>query len=204
MGKTAPDCEGHHGERNQKFHQLVNNLNFSPFPQLTTGRFMLREINEADAPLIHELRSDQETSALTGRENSKSIEDALLFIDRIKSGIQRNECIYWVVCFENSPDLIGTIGIWNFDIPTGAAEIGYELLPGVRAQGIMSEVLPGVIQFGFEQMKLNRINAFCSEQNEGSSKLLKKCGFKLSSVPADDPNPPDPGMLCFVLTAFQA
>ncbi len=180
----------------------MKNLNFSPFPQLATRRFVLREIREADAPLIHELRSDLETNAMIGRENSKSIEDALLFIERIKSGIQRNECIYWVVCFENSPDLIGTIGIWNFDISTGTAEIGYELLPGFRGRGIMSEVLPRVIQFGFEQMELKRINAFCSEYNHASIKLIEKCGFTLASLHADDPDRPDPGMLGFVLATL--
>jgi [ribosomal protein S5]-alanine N-acetyltransferase len=180
----------------------VKNLNFSPFPELTTSRLILREINDADAPLIHKLRSDQETNALIGRENSNSIEDAVLFIDRIKTGVQRNENIYWVICFENSADLIGTIGLWNFDISTGTAEIGYELLSGFRCQGIMSEVLPRAIQFGFEQTKLKRINAFCSDQNISSIRLLEKCGFRLSPSNDDNPDQQDPGMLCFVLTAF--
>jgi ribosomal-protein-alanine N-acetyltransferase len=180
----------------------VKNLNFSPFPELTTRRFVMREISDADAPLIHELRSDQETNALIGRENSKSIEDALLFIDKIKSAVQRNECIYWVICFENSSDLIGTIGIWNFDISAQAAEIGYELLPRSRGQGVMSEVLPRVIQFGFEKLKLKQINAFCSDHNDGSIRLLEKCGFRLASLNDDITHLQDPGMLSFVLTAF--
>lgn len=180
----------------------MKNLNFSPFPELTTRRFVMREISDADAPLIHELRSDQETNALIGRENSKSIEDALLFIDRIKSAVQRNENIYWVIRFENSPDLIGTIGLWNFDIPTEATEIGYELLLRFRGQGIMSEILPRVVRFGFEQMKLKRINAFCSDQNISSIKLLEKCGFRLASLNDDITHLQDPGMLSFVLTAF--
>ena len=180
----------------------MKNLNFSPFPELTTRRFVMREISDADAPLIHELRSDQETNALIGRENSKSIEDALLFIDRIKSAVQRNENICWVIRFENSPDLIGTIGLWNFDIPTEATEIGYELLLRFRGQGIMSEILPRVVRFGFEQMKLKRINAFCSDQNISSIKLLGKCGFRLASLNDDITHQQDPGMLSFVLTAF--
>jgi len=180
----------------------MKNLHFSPFPELTTGRFILREINESDAPLIHELRSDQETNALIGRENTNSIADAVLFIERIKSGVQRNDNIYWIICFENSPDLIGTIGIWNFDISAQAAEIGYELLSGFRRQGIMTEVLPRVAQFGFEQMELKRINAFCSDHNFNSIKLLEKCGFRLASLNDHTTDQHDPVMLGFVLTAF--
>ena len=66
---------------------------FSLFPQLTTRQLVLRELDVTDAPLIHKLRADEVTSALIGRELSKGIEDALAFIDRIKSGIGRNECI---------------------------------------------------------------------------------------------------------------
>ena len=108
--------------------------NFSPFPELTTKRLVLREINLADAPLIHELRSDEVTNALIDRENSSGIDDAFLFIDRIKNNVRRNECLYWVICFENTFDLIGTVGYWNFDLPAETAEIGYELLADFRGQ----------------------------------------------------------------------
>ncbi len=178
----------------------MKKFNFSPFPELTTLRFMLREINDADASLIHELRSDQKTNALIGRENSNGIGDAVLFIDRIKSNVRQNESVYWVICFNNTSDLIGTIGMWNIDISTQTGEIGYELLPRFRGQGIMSEVLPRVLQFAFEQMELNRIIAFCSDRNDASIKLLEKCGFTLTSLPADNPDQQDPGMLSFILT----
>jgi len=175
--------------------------NLSPFPELTTKRFVLREINLADAPLIHELRSDPVTNALIDRKNSSGIEDALLFIDRIKNNVKRNEGIYWVICFENASDLIGTVGFWNFDLFAETAEIGYELLAGFRGQGIMSEVLPRIIKFGFEQMKLKSITAFSSEQNTSSVKLLEKFGFRLSSSGYDNTHQNVPGMLSFVLTS---
>ena len=175
--------------------------NLSPFPKLTTKRLVLREINLADAPLIHELRSDEVTNALIDRKNSSGIEDALSFIDSIKNNVERNESIYWVVCFENTSDLIGTVGYWNFNLPAESAEIGYELLAGFRGQGIMSEVLPRIIHFGFEQMKLKLITAFSSEQNINSVKLLEKFGFRLSSSGYDNTHQNDPGMLSFVLTS---
>ncbi len=178
------------------------NPNFSQFPILSTGRFVLREINIADAPLIHKLRSDQETNALIDRENSKSIDDALLFIDRIKSNVSRNESVYWVICFQNVSDLIGTIGYWNFNLSAETAEIGYELLREFRGQGIMNEVLPEVIRFGFEEMKLKWITAVTTEQNIRSVKLLEKFGFQLADLD-DHSTGHVPGMLTFVLRNLQ-
>jgi len=173
--------------------------NFSTFPELTTSRFLLREINVADASLIHKLRSDQETNALIDRENSKSIEDALLFIDKIKMGVSRNECIYWIICFQNSSDLVGTIGYYNFNLSAETAEIGYELLTEYRGQGIMNEVLSGIIRFGFEEMKLKWITAFTTEQNIGSVRLLEKFGFQLPALEFDHSIEQVPGMLTFIL-----
>jgi ribosomal-protein-alanine N-acetyltransferase len=175
--------------------------NFSRFPELTTKRLVLREIDVADAALIHRLRSDEVTNVLIDRENSNGVEDALLFIDSIKNNFKRNEGVYWIICFQNTPDLIGTVGYWNFDLPNETAEIGYELLAGFRGRGIMSEVLPRMIQFGFEEMKLKSITACTTEQNSRSVKLLEKFGFRLSSSGHDDTDGNVPGMLTFILTS---
>jgi ribosomal-protein-alanine N-acetyltransferase len=177
--------------------------NFSRFPELTTKRLVLREINVADAALIHELRSDEVTNALIDREHSSGVEDALLFIDRIKNNVRRNESVYWIICFENTSDLIGTVGYWNFDQPNETAEIGYELLAGFRNLGIMSEVLPRIIKFGFEQMKLKSITACTTEQNTRSVRLLEKFGFRLSSSGYDNTHQDVPGMLTFILTILR-
>lgn len=174
--------------------------NLSPFPKLTTKRLVLREIDVTDAPLIHQLRSDEVTNALIDRENSSGIEDALLFIDRIKNNFKQYEGIYWVICFKNTSDLIGTVGYWNFNLPDESAEIGYELLTGFRGLGIMSEVLPRIIKFGFEEMKLKSITASTSEQNTNSVKLLEKFGFKLSPSGHDSTVGNVPGMLTFIQT----
>jgi ribosomal-protein-alanine N-acetyltransferase len=171
------------------------------FPVLTTTRFVLREIDVADAPLIHELRSDPETNALIGRGNSRGLDDAMLHIERIKQNALRNDSFYWIICFQNSSSLVGTIGLWNFDPSTRIAEIGYEVLPSFRGQRIMNEVLPAVIQFGFKNLKLKGITASCSDRNEPSIRLLKKNGFKLSSSP--DHATDDPALLGFLLTPVE-
>ena len=62
----------------------------------------------------------------------------------------------------------------------------------------MTEVLPGIIRYGFEEMKSKMITAFTTKQNIGSVKLLEKFGFQLSD---SDNNSTEhvPGMLMFVL-----
>ena len=56
-------------------------------------------------------------------------------------------------------------------------EIGYELAKAHWRQGIMTEALFAVIEFGFQAIALNRIEAMVMLENTASFKLLQKLGF---------------------------
>jgi Acetyltransferases, including N-acetylases of ribosomal proteins len=68
------------------------------------------------------------------------------------------------------------------------AEIGFELLPENHGKGIMQEVIPRVIQFGFEEMKLETIEAEVSPRNLKSVRLLEKNNFTLAAVNEENPD----------------
>lgn len=42
----------------------------------------------------------------------------------------------------------------------------------------MTEVIPKIIEFGFNNLGLNRIEAFVEPENIGSRKVLEKVGFR--------------------------
>ncbi|TXE19163.1 GNAT family N-acetyltransferase [Psychroserpens burtonensis] len=44
----------------------------------------------------------------------------------------------------------------------------------------MSETLKMIIDFGFKELKFNKIEAFTYTENENSKKLLEKNGFHLN------------------------
>jgi ribosomal-protein-alanine N-acetyltransferase len=52
----------------------------------------------------------------------------------------------------------------------------------------MQEVIPRVIQFGFEEMKLQTIEAELSPRNLKSVRLLEKNNFKLAEVNKENPD----------------
>ncbi len=79
---------------------------------------------------------------------------------------------------KKSQQVIGWCGYHTWYTTHQRAEIGYTLFDAThRGKGYMSETLPPVIRYGFEQMNLNRIEAFTSHENEASKKLLLKNGF---------------------------
>lgn len=159
---------------------------FSIFPELNTPRLKLRKLVDTDTQEIHELRSSPVVNAFIDRAPSTGIADALIFIRKITENVQTSKSVYWAITLKDDPALIGTICLWNFDIPGETIEIGYELLPQYHGKGLMTEVIKSVINYAFNNLKAATITASCAADNLGSIKLLINNGFKLSEETHDN------------------
>jgi len=78
--------------------------------------------------------------------------------------------------------LIGTCGYYDWNKTAQRAEIGYDLDPAYWGQGIMNEALRVVLKHGFEEMRLNRIQAIIDSRNVRSLRLVQRLGFKKEGV----------------------
>lgn len=151
--------------------------NFSPFPIITTERLVLREITENDANEIFFLRSDANILTYLDKEPEKSVDETIAFIDRVKKGQLNNDSVLWGITYKENDSVIGTICYWRMQKEHYRAEIGYVLHPEQQGKGIMDEAMKGVIQYGFEIMKLHSIEANVNPDNKASMKVLEKNGF---------------------------
>ena len=156
-------------------------IQFTPFPELETARFRLRELAKEDEHEIFALRSDDFINQYLDRPKANSLDDARNFISKIRDGVANNEAIFWVVTPKDEATFLGTICLWQISREEAKAEIGYELLPENHGKGIMQQVIPVVIRFAFEEMKLDSIEAELSPRNVKSVKLLEKNGFTVKS-----------------------
>ena len=155
----------------------MTQISFTPFPDLATERLTLRQLNSEDENEILSLRSDERVNEFLDRKKARTIEDARKFIQNINEGIARNKWIYWAITLTGKSTLIGTICIWKISNDWSKAEIGFELLPGYQGKGIMQEALSGIIEFGFENMKLQTLEGDVTPNNLKSIRLLKRIGF---------------------------
>ena len=153
-------------------------LNFSPFPTITTNRLVLREGVLADAPEVFLLRSDAEVLRYINKEPIKTLEEAEAFIRMVSDAVNSNEYISWAISLREQPQvMIGSIALWRVIKDHYRAEIGYALHPAHHRKGLMDEALKAVIDYGFNVMNLHSIEANINPENEGSRKLLEKHGF---------------------------
>jgi len=153
--------------------------NFTPFPVLETERLTLRELNLDDAKAIFGLRTNKEVVEFIDRKTLNNLSESRAFIDLISNLTSNNKGVFWVIESKNNHQLIGTIGLRNFEDEENYAEIGYELDPNYHQKGFMSEAFEAILKFGFENLELKTIEAFTHQDNTASIALLEKQKFVL-------------------------
>ena len=166
------------------------------FPILITERLTLRPLEISDVQEIFTLRSDSEINKYLNRQPSNTIDDARNFIIKINENTGNNGSLYWAITFTGNNLLLGTICLFGFSDENNKCEVGYELLTNFQKQGIMKEALEKVIEYAFNIINVQKIEAFIHRDNEQSLKLMDKLSFRNSNK-FDETNP---DLVCYHLT----
>ena len=79
--------------------------------------------------------------------------------------------------------VIGRGGLHNWNAEHHRAELGYEMEDELfKKKGLMTEAVGAFIEYGFEKMNLNRIEAMVGAENIPSLKIIEKYNFKKEGV----------------------
>jgi RimJ/RimL family protein N-acetyltransferase len=79
--------------------------------------------------------------------------------------------------------LIGTTSLMQVNGKNRAATLGISVAdPAARGKGYGREALELLVEFGFLELNLNRIQLYVMEFNEGARRLYERVGFKLDGT----------------------
>ncbi|MDZ7965722.1 MAG: GNAT family protein [Nostoc sp. DedSLP03] len=160
---------------------MSNGFLLSSFPQLETARLLLRETTLQDAEATFAVFSDPSVTQFHNLDTFTSIKEAIGVIERRAQRFERGDGIRWGIARKQDNVLIGSCGFtWNPQ--EHSAEVGYELASTFWRQGIMTEAVSTILQFGFEKMDLRFVIAQVMLENIASKKLLEKLGFHSQGV----------------------
>lgn len=151
-------------------------------PVLETGRLTLRPITMADAQDILEYASDSTLQRYTTWTTHKTLADSETYIRAVQKCYRRQEPAPWGIVHKADNKLIGTMGFCHLAPKYQRGMVGYVLSPKYWGQGLATEALKEIINFGFSTLNLNRIEAICSNVNAPSSRVLEKAGMKLEGI----------------------
>lgn len=148
------------------------------FPTLHTARLVLREITEADAPALLAIHGNAEHMRWFGADPLQDLAGAQALV-QLFAGWRRqpNPGTRWGVALDGAPGLIGSCGLFAWNRAWRKCTVGYELAPQATGQGLMREALTAMIEWGWREMQLHRIEAQVHERNTASLGLLTRLGF---------------------------
>ncbi|MEO7909583.1 MAG: GNAT family protein [Roseiflexaceae bacterium] len=150
---------------------------FAVFPVLETERFLLRAVTLDDVADMFRVMSDPQVTRYFGMLPMATPAQAQERVQAIQAAFQEQNGVRWAIADRASGQLVGTCGFWRLIKPHDRAEIGYELAQDWWGQGVMTEALDVMLQFGFTRMGLHSVEAQIHPANTGSRRVLEKLGF---------------------------
>lgn len=147
-------------------------------PTLIGTRLKLCAMTAEHAAPLFNIWSHPDVSLWLGAPPLSSIEETEQLIALLTQMAQEEESLRWSIIGPNG-EVIGSCGFNNWQLQ-GAyrGEVGYDLSPAFWGHGYMKEALGLVVNYGFETMGLNRIEAHCHPDNDRANSLVKALGFQ--------------------------
>jgi len=155
---------------------------FRNLPLIETKRLRLRKLSARDANDLYHYASSPEVAENVSWEYHRNISDSIHFLRLITAQYEEGMPSPWGIVYRENSRLIGTIGFHVWSVNNFFAEVGYALSKEYWNKGIMTEALETVLDFGFNRMKLNRIEATCMLNNAASERVLLKCGMEYEGI----------------------
>ncbi|PZT53291.1 GNAT family N-acetyltransferase [Paenibacillus silvae] len=147
------------------------------FPVLITEKINLRQLRLEDAAELFDYFSKNEVTEFYDLESFIELKQAEELIRHWNDRFIKLEGMRWGITYPAEDKVIGTCGFHHWSKEHFKAEIGYELAPEHWRKGIMTGVIERVVQYGFKELGLHRIEAFVDPKHIASRKLLEKAGF---------------------------
>ncbi len=153
----------------------MNDAIFDSFSEIETDSLILREIISTDADAIYAIFADAEVTRYYDLITMQRRREAAELIEFFAERFATESMIRWGITRKGDDRIIGTCGYVMLHRHRG--EIGYDLRRDEWRKGIMTEALDAIIDFGFRDMGLQRVEALVLPENVASARLLRTLDF---------------------------
>lgn len=143
-----------------------------------TARLKLRLVEMADLEAIHVLHHLAETDQYNTLGIPKDLEETNIIVDGWINDHQKRTIKNYTFAVEfEKGGFIGLIALKLSSSKFNSAEVWYKINVEHWNKGYATEAIRAVISFGFNRLKLHRIEAGCAVENLASIRVLEKAGM---------------------------
>ena len=146
--------------------------------KIETNRLLLRPFQISDANDVQRLAGDFEIADTT-LFIPHPYEDGVAeqWISTHEENFKNGKELIFAITLQESKELIGSIGL-ILNKANEKAELGYWIGKPFWNKGYATEAAMAMLQFGFGELKLERIHAHYFARNPASGKVMEKLGMQ--------------------------
>lgn len=141
------------------------------------GNCVLRPLEPSDLEALYRYKNDPSVAVLLGGfSNGYSLADLR---DWLEYHRQRKDEVLWAIAHTDDNQCIGHVGLYQIDHRIRIAE--FAIMIGARAawgQGVGRACTQFALDYGFQQLNLNRIHLSVLASNERAVRLYRSLGFR--------------------------
>jgi len=154
------------------------NIKDTIFPsELLNEKILLRTLQDTDKQAVFDIYSDEESAKFDDWVPFKTLDEASTLIDQSKKNFSDKTELRYGIEDLSRKCLIGTCGIFGFDNWNKKCMIYYQVHHNERNKGFASSAVKLLVNFIFEKLSANRIEAYVTPGNTSSIRVLEKNGF---------------------------
>lgn len=151
---------------------------------LETNRLLLRPLELYDAEDMFAMDSNPEVHKYLWQTPAQHIDEVIKVIDYVRSQYLKNNIGRFATIVKETGEFIGWTGIKFVDDHvengnTNFYDYGYRLNEKFWNKGYATEASKAWLDYGFNQMKIDKMNAYTHSENGASNHILEKVGMKL-------------------------
>ena len=147
---------------------------------LETERLIIRNWKEQDRDLFYFINSDDKVMEFFPFRRDRRASDKMM--DDLRSNIERDGYGFTALELKQSSECLGFCGLANVfaenDQEKDGVEIGWRLAPQYWGKGYATEAARKLIDFGFNELKLDEIISFAVKGNQKSFAVMERLGMK--------------------------
>ena len=154
-------------------------LNHKGTQTLETERLILRPFTMADAePMFRNWANDPAVTKHMTWPTHENVEVTKAVLTDWTQSYSRPDFYSWaIVLKENGPEPIGSISAVHVRERTLCATMGYCMSKAHWGKGIMAEALTALVNFFFDEVGCNRVEADHDPNNPNSGRVMQKAGM---------------------------
>lgn len=151
---------------------------YDEFPYIATEELILRKMEPSDVGGLFDIYGNPNLFRHSINMHRKNRETVANMIGHFQRDFGKKKWILLGITLRSRPDfVVGVAEMFDYDPQVGMVTIGYRVNEAYWGQGIATKTVAAMVEYLFQEIGLQRIQAFVMPDNEKSLNVLRRNHF---------------------------